>query len=133
MSWGRDLQRLELGRPLRADRFEFRLLLVGQRGVEVVERRTHGLDRLEHDGEPFADRREPRRRRERMVAQARGLEQIRRLGGGVLERGQLARCASVGRTAASISAVGHSITPGCAAPQLWASEPAVFSAVWLRR
>ena len=39
---------------------------------------------------------------------------------------RLARCASVGRTAWSISAVGHSITPGCAVPQLWASEPVVF-------
>jgi hypothetical protein len=27
--------------------------------------------------------------------------------------------------------VGHSITPGGAAPQLWASEPEFFFVVWL--
>ena len=39
--------------------------------IEVVERRTHHLDRLQHGVEPFADRGEPRRRRERIAGQAR--------------------------------------------------------------
>src|ERR1700738_5119353 len=46
---------------------------------------------------------------------------------------RLARCASLGWTLASISAAGHSVTPGCAAPQLWASEPGRRCQRYLRR
>src|SRR5260221_14768600 len=40
-------RRFGLGGPLRTERFEPRLLLVGQLRVERVERRVHGLDRLQ--------------------------------------------------------------------------------------
>jgi hypothetical protein len=75
-----------LARALRTDGVEPRLLLVVQRSVEVIERQMHGLDRLQHRVEPFADRRKSCGGRERAVGRARGVEQASRLGGGVLER-----------------------------------------------
>ena len=75
-----------LARALRTDGVEPRLLLVVQRSVEVIERQMHGLDRLQHRVEPFADRRKSCGGRERAVGRARGVEHAIRLGGGVLER-----------------------------------------------
>ena len=48
---------------LRADGVERGLLLVAERIVERVERRTHRSDRLEHGVEPCLHGREARRRR----------------------------------------------------------------------
>ena len=50
--WGR--------RCARSDGIECRLLLVGQRAVEVIERRSHRSDGLEHDIKPCSNRGEPR-------------------------------------------------------------------------
>ena len=40
---GRLVRLRHLRGSLRADRFELRLLFVGQRGVEILERRVHGF------------------------------------------------------------------------------------------
>src|SRR5450756_303260 len=51
----RHIQRLQLAGAFRADRFEPRLLLVVERSIEIVERRTHRRHRLQHDPESLTD------------------------------------------------------------------------------
>ena len=97
MGCGRNFQGLELARTLRTDRFEFRLLLVGQRPIEIVKRRTYHLDRLQHGVEIFTDRSEPSRRRQRIAARHDAFSKSAALVVASCSVSRLARCVSVGR------------------------------------
>src|ERR1700676_4396271 len=49
------------------DRFELCLLFVAEIAIEILKRRAHGFDRLQHDIEPLARGLQPRRRRNGFV------------------------------------------------------------------
>ena len=66
-------------------RIETRLLLVAERIVQVIERRVHDADRLQHGLDPRAHDRKSAGRRARQVVRASGLQGVERLGGRVLE------------------------------------------------
>src|SRR5262249_37590174 len=55
------------GRASRPNGLALRLLLVTQRGIEIVERIPHRFDTVQHRPEPLADRGEARRRRQEIV------------------------------------------------------------------
>src|SRR5260370_3601727 len=86
--------RLRVGRLIgssrerRPDRLELRLLLVSQLCIEVVQRRTYGLDRLQHGIEPLGGRLKPCRWGDRLRSRAGVLEQFPRLAAVLLERHQ---------------------------------------------
>ena len=105
---------------------ELRLLLVGQRSVERVERRAHRLHRLQHDVEPFADRGKPGRRRHALSGWHEALSMSAALAAASCSAARLARWASFGWTLGSISAAGQSVKPGCAIPRGWATGSAAI-------
>src|SRR5258708_39991425 len=86
--------RLRVGRLIgssrerRPDRLELRLLLVGQLCIEVVQRRTYGLDRLQHGIEPLGGRLKPCRRGGQVRSRAGALEPVPRPRRGPLARHQ---------------------------------------------
>src|SRR4030088_723199 len=65
-----------------------RLLFVAELAVKIVQRRPHGLYRLQHDFQPLAGSFEPSRRRNGVTRLACGLKHGRRLCGGILKRRQ---------------------------------------------
>ena len=90
--------------------------------IEVVKRGAHGLDRLQYDFEPFADRRKPGRRVRALSVWHEALSMSAALALASCSAARLARCASVGCTVARSrpSANRHA---GLRGPQLCASEP----------
>src|SRR6516225_1285512 len=68
-----------------ANRIEPRLLLVAQRGVEVLKVRTNRLDGVRHDIQPCFDRIEPRHWRLRHRGRARRLHLVSSMLYGLLE------------------------------------------------
>src|SRR4051794_2328612 len=72
-------------RGARADPVELRLLLVAERIVEIRERRLDDVERLQHGGEPLLHGGEPAGRGQRLIRRTALRQDVRRLGGGVLE------------------------------------------------
>src|SRR6202022_4579975 len=58
---------IRLRRSSWTDRLELRLLLIAERGIEILKRGAHQLDRLQHGIEPLADSHQPRGRRHGFV------------------------------------------------------------------
>src|SRR6266545_6750714 len=72
--------------PLRgAQPVEAFLLLIAQGAVEILQRRPHGSHRPQHGSEPLLHGLDPSSRRARQFGRARGLEDVERLRGRLLE------------------------------------------------